>query len=104
MFAIIETGGKQYKISEGDNIKIEKLPGDHKNGDKITFDKVLLLDDGKTTKIGTPYIENAKIEGVFEENGKSKKVTVVRFKAKSRYSKVKGHRQPYTKVKLSKIK
>lgn len=103
-FAIIETGGKQYKVSEGDSLKIEKLSGEYKAGDKITFDKVLLLDDGKATKIGTPYIEGAKIEALFEEGGRNKKISVIRFRAKSRYSKVKGHKQPYTKVKIAKVK
>jgi len=104
MFAIVETGGKQYKISEEDVLSIEKIAGDHKEGDKITFDKVLLIDDGKETKIGTPYIEGAKIEAVFESEGKGKKVMVIRFRPKSRYFKKKGHRQPFTKIKIAAIK
>ncbi len=104
MFAIVETGGKQYKISEGDTLSVEKIPGDHKEGSKITFDKVLLIDDGKETRIGTPYIEGAKIEAVFESEGKGKKVTVIRFRPKSRYFKKKGHRQLFTKVKIGAIK
>jgi len=103
MFAVIETGGKQYKVSGGDMLKIEKLLGNHKKGDKITFDKVLLLDDGTSTKIGIPYIDGAKVEAVFEEAGKNKKITIIRFKSKSNYSKVKGHRQPYIKVKIAKV-
>jgi len=103
-FAVIETGGKQYKVSEGDSIKVEKLPGEHKEGDKITFDKVLLLSDGKETKIGTPYIKGAKIEAVFKEEGKNKKIMVIRFKSKSRYFKKRGHRQPFTKVEVGAIK
>jgi large subunit ribosomal protein L21 len=102
-FAIIETGGKQYKISEGDSIKIEKLSGENKEGDKIVFDKVLLLDDGKETKLGTPYISGAKVEAVFEEEGKNQKVTVIRFRAKSRHFTKKGHRQPFSKVKIAKV-
>ncbi len=102
-FAIIETGGKQYKISEGNSIKIEKLSGDNKEGDKIVFEKVLLVDDGKSTKIGTPYIDGAKVEAVFEEDGRNKKVRVIRFRAKSRHFTKKGHRQPFTKVKISKV-
>jgi len=104
MFAVIETGGKQYKIFEGDSLSVEKIPGDHKEGAKITFDKVLLVDDGKETKVETPYIEGAKIEAVLEEEGKGKKVTVIRFRPKSRYFKKKGHRQPFTKVKIGTIK
>jgi len=103
-FAIIETGGKQYKVSEGESLKIEKLAEAHKEGDKVAFDKVLLIDDGKTTTIGTPYIEGAKIEAVFESEGKHKKVMVVKFKSKSRYFKRRGHRQPYAKVTIAKVK
>ena len=104
MFAVIETGGKQYKVSEGDLIKIEKLPGEHKEGSKITFDKVLLLDDDKDTTVGTPHIKGAKVTGTFAEEGRDKKITVIRFKSKSRYFKKKGHRQPYSKVKIESIK
>lgn len=103
-FAVIETGGKQYKVSEGDVLTIEKIKGEYKEGDKIAFDKVLLLDDGENTTLGAPYIEKAKVTGVFEEEGKGKKINVIRYKAKSRYFKKKGHRQPYFKVKIEAIK
>lgn len=103
-FAVIETGGKQYSVSEGDTIRIEKLSGAYKEGDAITFDKVLLVDNGKDTTIGTPYIKGAKVTGELAEEGKGKKVSVIRYKAKSRYSKVKGHRQPYFSVRIKKLK
>ena len=103
-FAVIQTGGKQYKVSEGDTIKIEKLSDKYKKGDKITFDKVLLLDDGKDTRIGTPYLDGINVEAVFEEEGRAKKISVIRFKSKSRYFKKKGHRQPFTKIKIEAIK
>ena len=103
-FAVIETGGKQYRIGEGPSITVEKLPNAFKAGEMVIFDKVLLVDDGKTTKIGTPYIEGATVEASFVEEGKAKKVTVIRYKAKSRYFKKCGHRQPYSKVMVSKIK
>jgi len=103
-FAVIETGGKQYKVSEGDSLLVEKLPGEHKEGGKIVFDKVLLVDDGKSTKVGAPYLTGVKVEAVFDEEGKAKKVVVIRFKSKSRYFKKKGHRQPYTKVTIGSIK
>ncbi len=103
-FAVILTGGKQYQVRVGDVLKIEKIKGDFKKGDKITFDKVLLVDDGKDTTIGTPHISGAKVEAVFEEAGKNKKVEVVKYKAKSRYLKRRGHRQPYFKVKISAIR
>jgi large subunit ribosomal protein L21 len=99
-FAVIQTGGKQYKVAKGDVIKIEKLSGEHKKGDKITFDKVLLVDNGKDTTIGTPYIKEAKVIATFEEDGRGKKIDVIKYKAKSRYFKKRGHRQPYNKVKI----
>lgn len=103
-FAVILTGGKQYQVKVGDVLKVEKIKGEFKKGDKIVFDKVLLVDNGADTTIGTPYINGAKVEAVFEEEGKGKKVEVVKYKAKSRYLKRRGHRQPYFKVKIQAIK
>jgi len=102
-FAIIETGGKQYRVSEGDVITIEKLQGDFNQGDKIVFDQVLMTDDGKAAQIGTPYLAGANVTGELLEEGRSKKVTVIRYKAKSRYFKKKGHRQPFMKIKITKL-
>lgn len=98
--AIIETGGKQYRITPGETISIEKL-GDKKAGDALSFDKVLLLDDGKETKIGAPYIEGAVVEAELVEEGRNKKISVIRFKSKTRYHKKKGHRQPFAKIKIA---
>ncbi len=104
-FAVIETGGKQYVVSVGDIVTIEKLPEEYKEGDKIVFDKVLLVDNGKdATTIGTPYIDGAEVVASFEEAGKGKKINVIRFKSKSRYFKKYGHRQPYNKVKIEALK
>jgi large subunit ribosomal protein L21 len=103
-FAIIATGGKQYPVSVGDVIRVEKLPGTHEKGDKIVFDKVLLVDNGKDTTIGAPYIDGASVEGIFQEAGRGKNVIVVKYKAKSKYHKKNGHRQPYSEVKISAIK
>jgi large subunit ribosomal protein L21 len=103
-FAVILTGGKQYKVAVGDILKIEKIDGEYKLGDKVVFDKVLLVDDGTNTTIGTPYITNAKVESLFQKVGKGKTVKVVKFKQKSRYLKKNGHRQPFTEVKISSIK
>ncbi len=103
-FAVIKTGGKQYKVSKGDSIKIEKLSDDAKAGDKVTFDKVLLVDNGSDTTIGTPYISGAKVEATIEEIGKLPTVTVIHYKQKSRYFKKNGHRQPYFQVKIDSIK
>jgi len=98
--AIIETGGKQYKVSEGQKIKIEKIKGE-KNANFI-FDKVLLVAD-KDIKIGTPYLENAKVEAKIVKQGRDKKKIVFRYHSKTRYRKKKGHRQPYTEVEITKI-
>jgi large subunit ribosomal protein L21 len=103
-FAVIQTGGKQYKVSVGDKIRIEKLKGDFKPGDKVTFDKVLLVDNGTDTSIGTPFISGASVEAIYEKAGKAKTVTVIKYKQKSRYFKKNGHRQPYAEVKISAIK
>lgn len=102
-YAVFETGGKQYRVSAGDTVKIEKLKGVKEVGEKVTFDKVLLSDDGKATKLGDPYISGAKVEAEVTEMGRSKKVNVVKYKAKSRYHKKRGHRQPFFKIKVAKI-
>ncbi|MGH7141407.1 MAG: 50S ribosomal protein L21 [Minisyncoccia bacterium] len=102
-FAIIETGGKQYLVSEGDTVRIEKMTGEHKEGDTIAFDKVLLTDNGSTTQIGEPYLKGAKVSAEITKIGKAKKVTVIKYKAKSNYFKKRGHRQPYFEVKITKL-
>ncbi len=98
MFAIIQTGGKQYKVSEGDTIFIEKL--DVEAGDKVKFEEVLMAGD----KIGSPLLDGAVVEGVVEKHGKGKKIIVFKHKAKKGYKRKQGHRQPYTKVEIKKIK
>jgi large subunit ribosomal protein L21 len=103
-FAVIETGGKQYTVSKGDTITIEKLAGTHKEGDKVAFEKVLLVDDGKNTSIGTPYIPKASVSGTITEIGRAAKVLVVKYKQKSRSGwKRNGHRQPFFKVKIDSL-
>lgn len=103
-FAVIKTGGKQYKVSKGDSIKIEKLSDTAKVGDKVTFEEVLLVDNGKDTTIGTPFIKGAKVEASIAEIGKLPTVTVIHYKQKSRYFKKNGHRQPFFKVTIDSIK
>ncbi len=103
-FAIIQTGGKQYQVAVGDEIAIEKIIGDYKIGDKINIESVILKDDGKTTELGAPYIAGANVEATIVESGKLDKVMVVRYRAKSRYHKRNGHRQPYMAVKIEAIK
>ena len=101
MQAIIVTGGKQYNVSEGDTLFIEKL--DVNAGDSVVFDEVLAIVDGENTKFGTPVVEGAKVEATVVKNGKGKKVRVYKYKAKKGYHKRQGHRQPYTKVEIGKI-
>ncbi len=98
-YAVIETGGKQYGVVKGETIKIEKIIGEFKVGDTITFDKVLLSDD----KVGAPYISGAKVSGSIAEIGRSKKVIVIKYKQKSRYFKKNGHRQPFFRVTINSI-
>lgn len=102
-FAVIQTGGKQYVVRPGDRLRIEKLEGDFKKGDAITFDQVLLVGEGADAKIGNPLVTGAKVKATFETNGRAAKVTVIRFKQKSRYFKKNGHRQPYAEVKIDSI-
>jgi large subunit ribosomal protein L21 len=94
--AVIQTGGKQYVVKKGDVLRVEKL--DVKEGGIVEFDKVLLLDDGKTTKVGAPYISGAKVMGKVASEGKHKTVIVAKYRPKSRYFKKNGHRQPYSEV------
>lgn len=103
-FAVIQTGGKQYKVKTGDEIKIEKLAGEYKEGDKVVFDKVLLVDNGTDTTIGTPFIDNAKVTGTITKVGRLPKIDVIHYKQKSRYFKKNGHRQPYFNVKILGVK
>ena len=103
-FAVIKTGGKQYKVSPGSFVSIEKIKGDYKKGDKLIFDKVLLVDDGKDTTIGTPYITGAKVNAEIVKIGKARTLLVMKYKQKSRYLKRNGHRQPFFQVKITSIK
>jgi large subunit ribosomal protein L21 len=109
MLAIIETGGKQYKVASGDSLRVEKLPLDKlgvkpaEGKTEVVFDKVLLVADGDKIKVGTPYLEGATVTAKFEEEGRDKKIVIIKYKAKSRYRIKTGHRQPFTKVKIEKI-
>ena len=100
MYAVIETGGKQYRVQEGDIITIEKLNA--AVGDVVTFDKVLVLGEGKDIKVGAPYVGTA-VTGTVVENGKGQKVIIFKYKAKKDYRKKQGHRQPYTMVKIASL-
>ena len=99
--AIIETGGKQYRVSEGDVIFVEKL--DAEEGSSVTFDKVLAVIDGDASSFGAPYIDGAVVSGVVVKQGRSKKIRVYKMKPKKGYRRTQGHRQPYTKVEIGAI-
>ena len=101
MHAIIETGGKQYKVAEGDVVYIEKL--NQEAGDTVKFDQVLAILDGDKATFGTPVVEGAKVDASVVKNGKGKKVIVFKYKPKKGYRRKQGHRQPYTKVTIGKI-
>jgi large subunit ribosomal protein L21 len=103
-FAIIQTGGKQYSVSKGETITIERLAGEHKEGDSVIFDKVLLVDNGKDTSIGAPYIPKASVKGTITKIGRAQKIIVTHYRQKSRYWKRMGHRQHFFKVKIDSLK
>jgi large subunit ribosomal protein L21 len=100
-FAIIKTGGKQYKVSAGQKIKIEKI--DAPEGKSVVFDEVLLVDDGKKVEIGQPIVKGAKVEGKVLKQDRADKVIIFKYKAKKRYHVKRGHRQPFSLVEIEKI-
>ena len=100
--AIIETGGKQYRVTEGRFIDIEIIPSRNES-ESVVFDKVLLVGNGEDIKIGNPYIKGTKVEGQVLKEDKQKKILITKFKNKTRYYKRQGHRQPYLRVKITKI-
>ena len=105
LFAVFTTGGKQYRVVVGDKVKIEKLGDEYKEGDKLTFDKVLLVDDGTSeATIGTPFIKGAEIKATLNKIARYKTIDVIKYKQKSRYFKKYGHRQPYFEIEINSIK
>ena len=101
MYAVISTGGKQYRVSKGDTIRIEKL--DKKEGDKVLFDKVLLISDKGKVSIGKPFLEKGKIEGVVKAQGRDEKISIIKFNRRKHFKKQAGHRQSFTNVEITKI-
>lgn len=101
MYAVVATGGKQYKVAEGDVLRIEKIAGNV--GDTVTFDRVLMLSDGDRLSIGKPVLENAAVRAKIVEQDRAKKILVFKYKRRKRYRRKQGHRQYYTAVKIDSI-
>ena len=102
MYAIVDSGGKQYKVKEGEVLKVEKLAGDV--GDSVSFDRILMFSDGDNVNIGTPLLEDVAVSGHIVEQGKAKKIIVFKYKRRKRYRRKRGHRQQFTAVKVDSIK
>jgi len=101
MYAVVATGGKQYRVREGQILRVEKIPGDI--GAPVTFDKVLMYSDGEAVDIGQPVLENVAVNGHIIEQGKAKKVIVFKYKRRKRYRRKQGHRQQYTAIRIDNI-
>jgi large subunit ribosomal protein L21 len=102
MYAVVNTGGKQYKVQQGEILRVEKIPGDI--GSPVTFDRVLMFSDGENVSIGQPVLENVAVKGHIVEQGKAKKIIVFKYKRRKRYRRKKGHRQEFTAVQIDNIK
>ena len=102
MYAIVDSGGKQYKVQEGEILRVEKLAGEM--GDDVSFDKILMFSDGENVNIGTPLLEDVAVSGHIVEQGKAKKIIVFKYKRRKRYRRKQGHRQQFTAVKIDSIK
>ena len=101
MYAVIQTGGKQYRVSEGDTLKVEKLTADE--GATVEIDKVLMIADGENVQVGKPYLEGGKVTATVKAQGRGKKVKIIKFKRRKQYLKRQGHRQSYTELEVTGI-
>ena len=101
MYAVIQTGGKQYRVSEGDTLKVEKLPVEE--GATVELDKVMLVADGENVQVGTPYLEGGKVTATVKSQGRGKKVKIIKFKRRKHHMKRQGHRQAYTELEVTGI-
>lgn len=101
MYAVIETGGKQYRVQKGDVLRIERLAGD--SGAKVSFDKVLLVADGDKLSVGRPYVEGGSVEATVRSQGRARKIEIIKFRRRKHHMKRQGHRQPFTEVEITGI-
>jgi len=101
LYAIVETGGKQYKVSPGDVVRLEKLPGTR--GDTLVFDKVLAVSDGGSFRVGNPYLEGTTVKATILRQGKARKILVFKYRSKTNYRRRYGHRQPFTEVRVDAV-
>jgi large subunit ribosomal protein L21 len=101
MYAVIKTGGKQYRVTEGETLKVEKL--DAEEGASVEFDQVLMIADGDRIQVGTPYVEGARVTATVKSQGRGPKVVIVKFRRRKHYRKTQGHRQSYTELRVSDI-
>jgi len=101
MYVVIQTGGKQYRVAQGDVLMVEKLAG--QAGDPVIFDKVLMASDGENVQVGKPYVENAKVLGRLKRQDKSKKIIVFKFKRRKGFRRTRGHRQPFSLIRIESI-
>ncbi len=101
MYAVVNTGGKQYKVQKGETLRIEKIPGEV--GAQVTFDKVLMVADGENVRVGQPLLEKAAVQASIVEQDRAKKIIVFKYKRRKRYRRKQGHRQPYTAIRIDGI-
>lgn len=101
MYAVFETGGKQYRVSEGDVLRVEKLPAEE--GSEVQFETVLLVGDGEGTRVGRPYVEGGSVSALIRSHGRGEKIDVIKFKRRARYRRRQGHRQAYTELEIKGI-
>jgi large subunit ribosomal protein L21 len=102
MYAVIESGGKQHRVEEGEVLQLEKFEA--ATGDKVKFDKILLVGEGESVKIGTPYVEGSQVEAEVLKQGRGDKIKIIKFNRRKHYKKTQGHRQLFTEVKINGIK
>jgi large subunit ribosomal protein L21 len=101
MYAVVNTGGKQYKVRKGETLRIEKIPGEV--GSPVTFDRILMVADGESIRVGQPVLENVRVQAQIVEQDKARKILVFKYKRRKRYRRKQGHRQPYTAIRIDGI-